>query len=148
MGLFIGLLMTLAILGQASAQTCPRDATAELDMAVAQTLTAVQNGDAGTLLSVISDDGVAFNPEGEEVGYRALQTQFSNKSGRYCALFTCNGQRGALGAKFHRGTIDKQIDSRNGRATVFINANTNDELQLHYKLRNCRWELTGVAMVE
>ncbi|ESQ88235.1 hypothetical protein ABAC460_16375 [Asticcacaulis sp. AC460] len=148
MGLFVGLLMTLALLGQASAQTCPRDAAAELDAAVAQTLAAVQSGDATALLAVVSDDGLAFNPEGEEVGYRALQTQFTNKSGRFCALFTCNGQRGALGAKFHRGPIDKQIDSRNGLATVFVNANTNDELQLNYRLRNCRWELTGVAMVE
>ncbi|ESQ74668.1 hypothetical protein ABAC402_12985 [Asticcacaulis sp. AC402] len=148
MGLFVGLIMTLALLGQASAQTCPRAAAAELDSAIAQTLAAVQSGDAEGLLGVISDDGVAFNPEGSQVGYRALQAEFSNKSGRFCALFTCNGQRGALGTKFQRGQIDKQIDERRGLATVFINANTNDELQLHYKLRNCRWELTGVAMVE
>lgn len=148
MGLFLGLLLTLAALGPASAQTCARDSAAELDSAITRTISAVQGGDAQALLGLISDDGLTFNPEGDQVVFRSLQNDFSNSTGVYCRFFTCAGQRGALGTKFRRGQIDTQIDSRNGLATVFINANTNDELHLNYSLRGCTWELTGVAMVE
>lgn len=143
----LGMLVAMTLMQQAFGATCARAPAAELDSAIAQTIAAVQSGNAPAFLNLISDDGVSL-PEGGKIAFRSLQSQFDGKSGAFCTLFGCPGKPATLGGKFKRGQIDKQIDEKHGLATVFINANTNDELDLNYKLRDCRWELTGIAAVE
>ena len=144
----VGWLAAMTLMQQAFGATCARDPAVELDGTIARTVAAVQRGDAAGFLNLVSDDGIALNPEGGQVGFRSLQSQFDSKSGAYCALFICAGKPGELGARFKPGPVDKQIDVKHGLATVFINANTNDELDLNYKLNDCRWELTGISAVE
>ncbi len=144
----LGLIAAMTLMHHAFGATCARDPAVELDGAIAQTFLAVQRGDPAAFLTIVSRDGVTLNPEGGQISYNNLQSQLNSKSGPYCALFTCNGQAGAVGRKFRMGKIDKQIDAAHGLATVYINANTNDELDLNFKLRDCHWELTGISSVE
>ncbi|MBW8881026.1 MAG: hypothetical protein JF615_06240 [Asticcacaulis sp.] len=134
-------------LAATSSADCQEPATA-LDTAISRTIAAVQAGDPKAFLELVSEDGLSFGPDSGPVGFRELQTRFDGKSGPFCALFGCAGKPASLGPKFKRGAIDKQIDLPHGLATVFLNANTNDELDLNYRLRGCRWELTGIAAVE
>jgi hypothetical protein len=44
--------------------------------------------------------------------------------------------------------MDKSMDVKHGVASVFINANSNDELDLSFKwsAEQCRWELNGAGV--
>lgn len=128
----------------ADAGTCSRDPRAALDGAVSMTIGAIRGNDAEAFLNLIGSDGLDINGT---VSRDGLAKQFAARSGRFCDLFACGGRVGDMHAKFHDGPTDIQYDAKNGRAAVFINANTNDELDLSYKWSNsCRWELTAIAV--
>jgi hypothetical protein len=143
----LGLILILALAApMAQAQGCARDPAAGFDAALAVTLGAVRGDDPQALLNQMSAEGVSFGPEGEVVSLAELRAQFTRRDGRYCDLFACRGAEGPLHRLFVMGHIDKSVDTKHGLASVFINANSNDELDLSYKLNpSCRWELNGIA---
>ena len=143
----LALIMTLALTAQtAQAQDCARDAAAGFDAALAVTLGAVRGDDPQALLNQMSADGVSFGAEGGVTPLAELRAQFARRDGRYCDLFACHGAEGPLHRLFVMGHIDKSVDTQHGLASVFINANSNDELDLSYKLSpTCRWELNGIS---
>ncbi len=133
----------LASASPADAVACTRDAASLLDAAIARTLGAVRGNDGEALLDQIGSDGLDINGQ---VSRDSLSSQFSHHTGRYCDLFSCNGREGDMHRLFHSGPTDKQVDAIRGRASVFINANTNDELDLSYRFgEDCRWQLTAIA---
>ena len=133
----------LAAMGRAASDgACSRDPASAIDGAVARTLGAVSGNDADALLNQMSPDGVDINGR---VSYDGLSQQFANRTGRYCDLFSCGGREGDMHRLFHPGPVDKQVDVANGRASVFVNANTNDEVDLSYKWSDCKWWLTAIA---
>lgn len=139
-----GFLLALAVMAQ-PAQACP-DPAAALDAALAATIAAVRGGDAQALLGRMSAEGVSFGPDAPPTPLAVLRAQFADRGGRYCDVFACNGVEGALHRRFVTGRTDKSVDARRGLALVFINANTDDELDLSYRLgAGCRWELNGIA---
>ena len=141
-------LVAATMLTSACAATCTPDAVS-LDRAISQTLGAVRGNDANALLDQVSRSGVAFGADGPTVSYKTLSSDFAGRTGRYCDLFSCNGQDGPLHHLFEMGEIGKSLDANHGLAGVTINANTNDELDLSYKFTaDCRWELTGIGSVE
>lgn len=142
----IGILLSMTLINQAIGATCDRNYEASLDKAVSATISAVSGNNPGALLNQVGDQGLTFNTDGATVSYDALSAQFSSKTGRYCDLFSCGGKTGDLRRLFKRGKIDTQIDTQHGLATVFVNANTNDELDLSYRFTTkCKWELTGLG---
>ncbi len=142
----IGILLAMSLVNQAIGATCDRNYDASLDRAIGATISAVAGNNPGALLSQMSRDGVAFGTDGPLLSYADLSSQFSAKTGRYCDLFACGGKAGDLRRLFVRGKIDKQIDTQRAVASVFINANSNDELDLSYRFTTqCKWELTGLG---
>jgi hypothetical protein len=143
----LGLILALALAApMAQAQGCARDPAAAFNAALAVTIGAVRGNDPQALLNQMSADGVSFGPEGEVVSLAELRAQFTRRDGRYCDLFACNGAEGPLHRLFVMGRIDRSVDTKHGLASVFINANSNDELDLSYKLSpSCRWELNGIS---
>ncbi len=121
---------------------CSRDLAAALDGAIAETLGAVRSNDPDALLNQIDSGGLDINGT---VSRDGLARQFAGRTGRYCDLFSCGGKEGGMHHMFHAGPADKQVDAANGRASVFLNANTNDELDLSYKWASCKWWLTAIA---
>lgn len=141
-----GIILAMSLITQANGATCDRNYAASLNRAVDSTLSAVANGNSGALLNMISREGVSIGSDGEFLPYEEVSAQFKARTGRYCDLFTCGGRAGPLKRLFVRGKIDTQLDTRNLLGTVFINANTNDELQLSYKYTTqCKWEITGIG---
>ena len=141
------LLATAALSLPACAQpaACARDMASSLDGAVSATLKAVSNNDPDALLKLVSDEGVSFGSDGAQVAYRTLQSDFASKTGRYCDLYACNEVEGDLHHLFVDGLSDASLDDAHGLATIYIKANSNDELALTYQWTDCRWELTGIA---
>lgn len=141
-------LAAMTLLTTACAATCAPD-DASLDRAISQTLGAVRGNDANAFLAQLSDRGVAFGSDGDVVSYKDLSADFAGRTGRYCDLFSCNGQEGPLHHLFQMGEIGKALDTDHGLASVSIDANTNDELDLNYRFTaDCRWEITGIGSVE
>ncbi len=139
-------LLGLSVVTPASAQTCRPPTLASLDKAIATTVATIKSNDAPGLLQSFSPEGVLFSIEGEAVSLKNLSEQFAAKSGRYCDLFTCKGRTGVLRRKFLGTKINRQLDAKHGLASVFINANSTDELDLSYKFtRHCTWVLSGIA---
>ncbi len=142
----VGILFAMTLVNQAIGATCDRNYQASLDKAVSATISAVSGNNPAALLNQVGDEGLSFNTDGATVSYDALAAQFSSKTGRYCDLFTCGGKAGDLHRLFKRGKIDTQLDPAHGTASVFINANTNDELDLSYRFTTkCKWELTALG---
>ena len=142
----IGILLAMSLVTHATGATCDRNYDASLDRAIATTLSAVAGNNPSALLGQMSRDGVAFGTDGPLLSYAELSSQFSAKTGRYCDLFACGGKAGGMHRLFVKGKIDKQIDPAHGVASVFINANSNDELDLSYRFTTqCKWELTGLG---
>lgn len=132
-----------ALMATSAADTaCSRDPASAIDAAVAVTLGAVRGNDAQALLNQIGPDGIDINGR---VSPDGLAKQFASRTGRFCDLFACGGRDGDMHRLFHSGPMDKQVDAQNGRASVFVNANTNDEVDLSYKWSGCKWWLTGIA---
>lgn len=121
---------------------CTANPAATIDSAIAATLAAVKNNKPADLLAQLAPDGVDINGK---VLKAALSREFTARSGHYCDLFACSGKDGPLHRLFKDGKIDKQVDVKNGRASVFVNANSNDELDLSYKWSGCKWWLTAIA---
>jgi hypothetical protein len=146
-GLTAVLLATAALSLPACAEpaACARDMASLLDGAVNATLKAVSGNDPDALLKLVSDEGVRFGSDGAQVTYRTLQNDFANKTGRYCDLYACDGAEGDLHHLFKDGLSDASLDEAHGLATIYINANSNDELALTFRWTDCRWELTGIA---
>ena len=140
-------LTAVSMTAAACAATCVPDA-ASLDRAIAATIGAVRGNDPQAFMDQVSRDGLALGTDGPLVSYQALTTQFAGRTGRYCDLFSCGGKDGDMHARFQAGAMDKSIDAKHGVASVFINANSNDELDLSYKwsAARCRWELTGAGV--
>jgi len=140
-------LAAVSVAAAACAATCAPDETS-LDRAVAATIGAVRGNDPMAFMAQVSRDGLALGTDGPLVSMQALASQFSNRTGRYCDLFSCGGRDGDMHGKFQMGPMDKSIDVKHGVASVFINANTNDELDLSFKwsTAQCRWELTGAGV--
>ncbi|MEI9905973.1 MAG: hypothetical protein WDN06_20260 [Asticcacaulis sp.] len=132
----------LAFAGAPDSGGCSRDPASAIDGAIAITLGAVRGNDASALLNQIGSDGVDINGT---VSPDGLAQQFANHTGRFCDLFACGGREGDMHHLFHSGPTDKQVDAANGRASVFVNANTNDEVDLSYKWSGCKWWLTAIA---
>jgi hypothetical protein len=142
----IGFVAAMTMITQAYGATCSRDYAASLDGAVRATVSAVRGNDSGALLNQMSRDGVNFGSAGGTASYSALTSQFSQRTGRYCDLFSCNGRQGNLHHLFKSGQTDQSIDTKHALANVTINANTNDELDLNYRFTtSCRWELSGIS---
>lgn len=146
----IATVLVLAATGTAMAAcaaTCTPD-DASLDRAVAATVGAVRSNDPQAFMAVVSRDGLALGTDGPLVSFQALASQFASRTGRFCDIFGCGGQDGNMHAKFQMGPMDKSMDVKHGLASVFINANTNDELDLSFKwsAEQCRWELTGAGV--
>jgi hypothetical protein len=140
------LALGMGMINQAFGATCDRNYDASLDKAVAATIAAVVSNNSGALLAQVGSDGVTFGADGAKVTRAALTSDFNAKTGRYCDLFTCAGKPGAMHRLFVAGKIDKQIDAAHATAAVFINANSNNELDLSYKFTTqCKWELNGIA---
>lgn len=138
--------VSMGMISQAFGATCDRNYDASLDKAVAATIGAVAGNNAPAFLAQVSPQGMSFAADGPKVPFATLSSDFSAKTGRYCDLFTCNGKVGALHHLFVPGKADKQIDATHATATVFLNANTNNELGLSYKFNTqCKWELNGIA---
>jgi len=133
------------LLAALAAQTCPTPpAPASLDQAVGHSLTFVRSGNAQGLLDQMGRGGVAFG--GQNVAYAALVDQLSNRRGRYCDLFMCDGKPGRLNLKFTSGKTTRIMDAVNRRATVVLNGKTPRELDLGYAYTaQCRWELTSIG---
>ncbi len=123
-------------------EACSRDPASAIDGAVSETLGAVRGNDAGALLNQMSPDGVDINGQVSQDG---LARQFADRTGRFCDLFSCGGREGAMHHLFHSGPMNTQVDAANGRASVFVNANTNDEVDLSYRWSDCKWWLTAIA---
>jgi hypothetical protein len=142
----IGIVLAMSLITQANGATCDRNYDASLKRTVASTLSAVSGNNPSALLNLISPDGVTMGADGAFVSHSALSSQFASKTGYYCDLFSCGGKAGQMRRFFRQGATDAQLDERNLRATVFVNANTNDELQLSlsYSTR-CKWEITGIG---
>ena len=131
-----------ALSGTASTPACAKDPAAAIDAAVSATLSAVSGNSPRSLLGQVLPEGLDINGT---VAKSDLSQQFAAKTGRYCDLYACAGRTGAMHRLFHSGKIDKQVDVKNGRASVFVNANTNDELDLSYTWSGCKWWLTAIA---
>ncbi len=132
--------------GHAFAATCDRHYDVSLDKALAGTIAAVATNHPDALLQQFSHDGVAFGTDGPLVSYVALASQFAGKAGHYCDLFACAAGPGRLHRLFVTGHVEKQIDAGHGLASVVINGNSNDELDLSYRFTaQCRWEITGIG---
>ena len=128
-------------------QACQTASLASLDAAIAGTLAAFRSGNAKALLSQFDPRGVQFGSDGQFVSLKALKEDFSRHTGLYCALFTCEGKAGRLGLKGSATRIDRQIDLKHGLGSAFINANSQEELELSYRLTpQCRWVLNGVSV--
>lgn len=138
-------LTALSLPACAQPAACARDMASSLDGTVRDTLKAVRGNDPQGLLKLVSDEGVSFGSDGAQVAYRTLQNDFANKTGRYCDLYACNGVEGDLHHLFREGLSDASLDKAHGLATIYINANSNDELALTFRWTDCRWELTGIA---
>lgn len=121
---------------------CPRGPDAAIDDAVQSTLDAVGHDEPQALLKQIGPDGIDINGV---VSGDGLTKQFAAHTGRFCDLYACGGRTGDLHHLFHPGPVDKQVDVKNGRAMIFVNANTNDELDLSYVWSGCAWWLTAIA---
>ena len=130
-----------------AATSCTPD-DASLDRAIAATVGAVRGNDPQAFMAQVSREGLAMGTDGPLVSVQALTNQFASRTGRYCDLFNCGGRDGDMHARFQMGPMDKSIDTKHGLASVFINANTDDELDLSYKwsAQQCRWELTGAGV--
>ena len=145
-GMGIGILMAMSMISHANGATCDRNYDVSLTKAVAATVAAVATDNAPALLNQFSPDGVAFGTDGPLVSLAALREQFTARSGKYCDLFTCGAKPGQLRRLFVMGHVDKQIDAAHGLASVVINANTNDELDLSYRFTgDCKWQITGIG---
>ncbi len=143
----IAVVFAMGMVGHADGMTCDRNYDASLTRAVAATVAAVAGNRPDVLLSQISREGVAFGTDGPLVSYVALREQFAQKTGRFCDLFECGARPAPWKRLFVMGRIDKQIDAAHGLASVFINANSQDELDLSYKFTTqCRWEITGIGV--
>ncbi len=143
----IAMVFAMGVVSHANGMTCDRNYDASLAKAVAATVAAVAGNKPDALLAQISHDGVAFGTDGPLVSYVALQDQFQQKTGRFCDLFECGARPAPWKRLFVLGRIDKQIDAAHGMASVFINANSQDELDLSYKFTTqCRWEITGIGV--
>ncbi len=143
----IATVFAMGVVSHANGMTCDRNYDASLAKAVAATVAAVAGDRPDALLAQVSRDGVAFGTDGPLVSFVALQSQFSSKSGRFCDLFACGTTQAPWKRLFVMGKIDKQIDPLHGLASVFINANSNDELDLSYKFTTqCKWEITGIGV--
>lgn len=142
----IGIVLAMSLITQANGATCDRNYDASLKRAVSSTLSAVSANNPSALLNLISPEGVTIGAEGAFVSHAALSSQFASKTGYYCDLFSCGNKAGQLRRFFRSGPTDAQLDERNLRATVFVNANTNDELQLSFGYTaRCKWEITGIG---
>lgn len=142
----IGIVLAMSLITQANGQTCDRNYDASLKRTVSSTISAVSGNNPAALLNLISHDGVTIGADGAFVSHAALSSQFANKTGYYCDLFSCGNKAGPLRHFFRSGPTDAQLDERNLRATVFVNANTNDELQLSFSYTTrCKWEITGIG---
>ncbi len=142
----IGIVLAMSLITHANGATCDRNYDASLKRTVASTLSAVSGNNPTALLSLVSPDGVTIGADGAFVSHAALSSQFAAKTGYYCDLFSCGGKAGQLRHFFRSGPTDAQLDERNLRATVFVNANTNDELQLSFSYSTrCKWEITGIG---
>ncbi|WP_209724132.1 hypothetical protein [Asticcacaulis solisilvae] len=142
----IGIVLAMSLITQANGATCDRNYDASLKRAVSSTISAVAGNNPSALLNLISPDGVTIGAEGAFVSRADLASQFAAKTGYYCDIFSCGGKAGVMRRFFRNGPTDAQLDERNLRATVFINANTNDELQLSFRYSTqCRWEVTGIG---
>ncbi len=140
------LALGMGMISHAFGATCDRNYDASLDKAVAATITAVASNNSSALLAQVSADGLTFGADGAKIARAALTSDFNAKTGRYCDLFTCAGKAGNLHRLFVAGKVDKQIDAAHATAAVFINANSNNELDLSYKFTaQCKWELNGIA---
>ena len=143
----IAMVFAMGVVSHANGMTCDRNYDASLGKAVAATVAAVAGNRPDALLAQISRDGVAFGTDGPLVSYIALQDQFRQKTGRFCDLFECGVRAAPWKRLFVMGKIDRQIDAARGMASVFINANTNDELDLSYRFTTqCKWEITGIGV--
>lgn len=143
----IAVMFAMGVVSHANGMTCDRNYDASLAKAVATTVAAVSGNKPDVLLAQISRDGVAFGTDGPLVSYVALQDQFRQKSGRFCDLFECGAKPAPWKRYFVMGKIDKQVDAAHGMASVFINANSNNELDLSYKFTaQCMWEITGIGV--
>lgn len=143
----IAMVFAMGVVSHANGMTCDRNFEASLPKAVAATVAAVATNRPDDLLAQISRDGVAFGTDGPLVSYVALRDQFAQKTGRFCDLFECSARPAPWKRLFVMGRIDKQIDATHGLASVFINANSNDELDLSYKYTaQCKWEITGIGV--
>jgi len=143
----IAMILAMGVVSHANGMTCDRNYDASLTKAVAATVAAVAGNKPDVLLSQISRDGVAFGTDGPLVSFVALRDQFAQKTGRFCDLFECGAKPAPWKRLFVMGKIDKQIDTAHGLASVFINANSQDELDLSYKFTTqCKWEITGIGV--
>ncbi len=147
-GAFMGvaIIMAMSMISHANGATCDRNYDVSLTKAIAATVTAVATENGPALLSQFSPDGVAFGTDGPLVSLATLREQFTAKSGKYCDLFVCGARPAQLRRLFVMGHIDKQIDAAHALASVVINANTNDELDLSYRFTgDCKWQITGIG---
>ncbi len=132
------------LLAALATQNCPvASAPAALNQAMGQSLTFVRSGNAKGLLDQMSRGGVTFGTQA--VPYAALADQLTNRRGRYCDLFMCDGKPGVLNLRFSGGKIQRAIDWANRRATVVLNGKTPRELDLGYVYTaQCQWELSAI----
>lgn len=143
----LAMIFAMGVVGHANGMTCDRNYDASLTKAVTMTVAAVAGNRPDALLAQVSRDGVAFGTDGPLVSFAALRDQFAQKTGRFCDLFECAAKPAPWKRLFVMGRIDKQIDAAHGLASVFINANSQDELDLSYKFTpQCKWEITGIGV--
>ncbi len=136
---------TLSRARLAAPQACPRDMNGTINAAISATIGAVRGNNSAALLKLISPSGVTIGAEGRQISYATVSAQFAAKTGVYCDLFTCQGRAGAMRGLFAPGKTDTSVDTRNGLASVFINANTDKELDLSFKWVNCGWVITAMG---
>ena len=137
--------MMMAALAAKPVACDPARMAPALDQAVATTLTSVRRLDAAALLAQMSPSGVAFG-QGEVVPMAVLKADFSHRSGHYCDLFVCKGKAGPMMHLFTGGKTDKSVDARHGRASVVLNGNSQNELDLSYAWSvQCQWQLTAMG---
>ena len=143
----VAMVFAMGMVSHANGMTCDRNYDASLTKALGATVAAVAGNKPDALLAQISPDGVAFGTDGPLVSLVALKAQFAQKTGRFCDLFPCGAKPAPWKRLFVLGKIDKQIDAAHGLASIVINANSQDELDLSYKFTTqCKWEITGIGV--
>jgi hypothetical protein len=141
-----GILLSMGLMSEVLGQTCDRNYKVSLAKALSATVSAVRSGNSTAFLSQIGPQGLTIGPDGRGITVTALKDQFSRKTGAFCQIFVCKGTPGPVSRFISTANSQSQIDTKNAKALVIINANTDSELMLSYAFsKTCRWELNAVS---